>query len=166
VRWFQVRKELAIVEKKDKIVPPSAAEPTLPSDRKFENFESGPELFSLTGTEARWYGEFQNRLDDNVILGKLQNKNFYEITLTNKGGLVMPVIIEWTFTDGSKEVDRIPAEIWRNNETKLSKIFTKDKQVTSVTIDPLKETSDINVDDNTFPRIAQVSKFDELKKQN
>ena len=44
---------------------------------------------------------------------KLAGKHFYEITFSNKGGLVMPMIVEWTFKDGTKEVDRIPAQVWR-----------------------------------------------------
>jgi hypothetical protein len=43
----------------------------------------------------------------------------------NKGGLIMPVIIEWTFKDGSKEIERLPAEIWRLNETRVTKVFAK-----------------------------------------
>ncbi len=77
----------------------------------------------------------------------------------------MPVIIEWTYKDGTKEIDRIPAEIWRVNENKVTKVFAKQKEVASVVIDPMKETSDISTDDNTFPRVAQPSKFDELKKK-
>jgi len=111
------------------------------------------------------YGEFQNKIDDKAVISKLENKNLYEVTLSNKGGLVMPVIIEWTYKDGSKETDRIPAEIWRVNENKVTKVFAKEKEVASVTIDPLKETSDIHTDDNVFPRVAQPSKFDELKKK-
>lgn len=77
----------------------------------------------------------------------------------------MPVIIEWTYKDGSKEIERLPAEIWRINETKVTKVFAKDKEVANVVIDPLKETADISVEDNVFPRVIQPSKFDELKKK-
>jgi hypothetical protein len=98
-------------------------------------------------------------------MAKMENKNFYEITLSNKGGLVMPVIIEWTFKDGSKEQERLPAEIWRINETKVTKVFAKDKEVVNVVIDPMKETSDITIEDNVFPKVAQPNKFDELKKK-
>jgi hypothetical protein len=163
VRWFQMRKELAPVEHKGLNVKPGDLAPS--PEKKYENFNNGPELFTLTGTEDRYYGEFQNRVDDRAILKQLVNKNFYEITLTNKGGLVMPVILEWTYKDGSKEIERIPAEIWRTNETTFKKVFAKDKEVTQVVLDPLKETSDINTEDNVFPRLAQISKFDELKKK-
>ena len=77
----------------------------------------------------------------------------------------MPVIIEWSYVDGSKEIERLPAEIWRHNETTLSKVFVKEKEVRSVLIDPLRETSDIDTRDNMFPRVEQPSKFDELKKK-
>jgi hypothetical protein len=96
----------------------------------------------------------------------MENKNFYEITLSNKGGLMMPVIIEWTFKDGTKEIERIPAEIWRSNESKVTKVFVKDKEVVKVVIDPKKEIADISEDDNSFPKVTQPSKFDELKKKN
>jgi hypothetical protein len=164
VKWFQVRKQSANVESKDK----SVAKGDLASgsaDQKYDNFDKGPELFTVLPTDPKFYGEFQNRVDDKAIINKLENKNIYEITLTNKGGLVMPVIIEWTYKDGSKEIERIPVEIWRTNETTVVKTFVKEKEVTNVVIDPLKETSDINTDDNTFPKVAQPSKFDELKKK-
>ena len=60
------------------------------------------------------------------------NKNMYELTFSNKGGLVMPIIVEWTYKDGTKEVDRIPAQVWRLNENKVVKTFIKDKEVASV----------------------------------
>ena len=88
--------------------------------------------------------EFQNKVDDKGIITKLENKNFYEVTLTNKGGLLMPVIIEWTYKDGTKEIEKIPAQVWRLNENKVIKSFIKDKEVASIKIDPMKETADIN----------------------
>lgn len=164
VRWLQIRKGQSNVENKDVAAKKGDLTPAV--EKKYENFANGPEPFTVIPTGDRMYGEFQNRVDDKAIVTKLENKNFYEITLTNKGGLVMPVILEWTYKDGSKEIERIPAEIWRTNETTVTKVFAKDKEVTNVVLDPLKETSDINTDDNVFPRIAKVSKFDELKKKD
>jgi hypothetical protein len=165
VKWFKVRKDQTTLENKTK----SATKGDLATqggDAKPNDFSQGPQYFSVTPTDSRLYGEFANRLDDKAVIAKMENKNFYEITLTNKGGLVMPVIIEWTYKDGSKEIERLPAEIWRINETKVTKVFQKDKEVVNVVIDPLKETADINIQDNIFPRVVQPSKFDELKKKN
>jgi hypothetical protein len=57
----------------------------------------------------------------------------------------MPVIIEWTFKDGSKQIERVPVEIWRKNENRFTKVFVKDKEVTGIVIDPYRETADIDV---------------------
>ena len=78
----------------------------------------------------------------------------------------MPVIIEWTYKDGTKEIERIPAEIWRSDEMVVTKVFMKDKEVVKIVLDPNEETSDIKTDDNVFPRVAAPSKFDELKKKS
>jgi len=90
---------------------------------------------------------------------KYAGKNMYELTFSNKGGLVMPIIIEWTYKDGTKEVEKIPAQVWRLNEGKVVKTFIKDKEVESIQLDPMKETADINTDNNGWKKIAEPSKF-------
>ncbi len=94
---------------------------------------------------------------------KYGNKNMYELTFSNKGGLVMPIIVEWTYKDGTKEVERIPAQVWRLNEGKVIKTFIKDKEVASIKLDPFKETADINTDNNSWNNIPEPSKFSIFK---
>jgi hypothetical protein len=100
---------------------------------------SGQFIDSLTADEKRKYSD----------------KYFYEVSVSNKGGLVMPIIIEWTYKDGTKEVDRIPAQVWRLNENKAVKTFMKDKEVASIKLDPLKETADIDESNNTWGNTQQ-----------
>ena len=83
----------------------------------------------------------------------------YELTFSNKGGLVMPIIIEWTYKDGTKEIERIPAQVWRLNEGRVIKAFVKTKEVATVKLDPLKETADINESNNSWNTIPEPSKF-------
>lgn len=78
-------------------------------------------------------------------------KRIYELHLSNKGGLVMPVIIEWTYKDGKKEIDRIGVNVWRKNENNITKTFTKDKEVAAIKIDPYRETADIDENNNQWP---------------
>jgi Peptidase family M1 domain len=94
-------------------------------------------------------------LDDSLkqVLG---GKYFYELNFTNKGGLVMPIILEWTYADGTTEIEKIPAQVWRKNEGSLAKTFMKDKQVTKVQLDPMKETADINTANNAWPKIPDA----------
>ncbi|HLG40966.1 MAG TPA: M1 family metallopeptidase, partial [Chitinophagaceae bacterium] len=96
---------------------------------------------------------------------KYGNRHMYELTFSNKGGLVMPIIVEWTFKDGSKEVDRIPAQVWRLNENKVIKTFVKDKEVESVKLDPYRETADINESNNVYKSIPEPSKFTVFKQR-
>jgi hypothetical protein len=163
VKWFRIRKEDLDPEKK-KVAVKNGANGS--SNGLNQDFSNGPTPFSLIPTDPKFNGEFRSMVNDKEIVARLQDKNIYEVTLSNKGGLVMPVIIEWTFKDGSKQIDRIPAEIWRINESRVTKVFIKDKEVVNVVLDPLKETSDINVQDNVFPKVSEGdSKFDQFKKK-
>lgn len=98
---------------------------------------------------------------------KIANKHFYELHFSNKGGLVMPIIIEWTFTDGTKEVDRIPAQVWRHNENKVTKFFMKDKEVASIKLDPMRETADIDESNNVWGKdvAPEPSRFNVFKQK-
>jgi hypothetical protein len=94
------------------------------------------------------------------------DKRMYELTFSNKGGLVMPLIIEWTYEDGSKEITRIGANVWRKNENKVVKTFMKDKAVKSIKLDPYRETADIDEKNNTWPIADEPSKFQLFKSRN
>ena len=87
---------------------------------------------------------------------QLSGKHFYELSFSNKGGLVMPIIIEWTYSDGTKEIERIPAQVWRLNENSVKKFFMKDKLVTGIRLDPLRETADIDESNNTWGNVPQT----------
>jgi hypothetical protein len=164
VKWFKLRKQTTDPEKN---VKTKKGDLTASSgEKKFDSFNNGPEEFTLVETDERFYGEFKSRIDDKAVMAKLADKNIYEVTLSNKGGLPMPVILEWTYKDGSKEIERIPAEIWRINETKVTKVFVKQKEVVNLVLDPQAEVADINIEDNVFPKVQKESKVDELKKKS
>jgi len=97
---------------------------------------------------------------------RLSSKHFYELSFSNKGGLVMPLIIEWTYKDGTKEVERIPAQVWRLNENRVTKFYMKDKEVASIKLDPMRETADINESNNSWGgTTATASRFSVFKQR-
>ncbi|MGI8600554.1 MAG: M1 family metallopeptidase [Chitinophagaceae bacterium] len=97
---------------------------------------------------------------------KVATKHFYELHFTNKGGLVMPIILEWTYKDGTKEIDRIPAQVWRLNEKTVTKFFMKDKEVASIRLDPFRETADIDESNNFWGEVNQApSRFQVFKQK-
>ncbi|EAQ41420.1 M1 family metallopeptidase [Polaribacter sp. MED152] len=93
-----------------------------------------------------------------------QDKYHYEITYEKPGGLVMPIIVEFTYKDGSKEKKTYPAQIWRYNDKEVTKVFTSSKQIESIMIDPDLETADVDVSNNSFPR-EKANKFDNFKQK-
>ncbi|HKG08881.1 MAG TPA: M1 family metallopeptidase [Pedobacter sp.] len=121
--------------------------------------------FEVSKTADEQFQNYYNSLSDNEKKLYEGKKNFYELEFSNVGGLVMPLIIEWTFKDGTKEVDRIPAYIWRKDENKATKVFAKDKEVVSVQLDPFRETADIDESNNSWPRKAQSSRFELFKQK-
>ena len=162
VKWYKMKNISKPYENRAKIEEKNirGKNRKLPSDPVKYAMQFEPTLFNFTSTNSNEYEEFRNTVNDENI--KLQNadKNFYEVTFVNKGGLVTPLLIEWTYEDGSKEVEKIPAEIWRYNEKEVKKVFIKDKPVKNINLDPFKETADVNTINNNFPRLIIKNDFD------
>jgi hypothetical protein len=95
---------------------------------------------------------------------KLKNpKYFYNVTFEKPGGLVMPIIVEYTYEDGSKQSETYPAQIWRLNDKEVSKAIASDKKIVSIQVDPNLETADVDTSNNTWPKKAEASEFDKMK---
>ncbi|MBL7921466.1 MAG: M1 family metallopeptidase [Bacteroidia bacterium] len=112
--------------------------------------------------------EVKNRFDEiepisDTAISKYANKFIYEIKFSNKGGLVSPLIIQFNYSDGSSDIERIGAYVWRKNEYEVTKTFMKNKKVASIQLDPMRETCDINERNNTWNIKAEPNKFDLFK---
>ncbi len=90
-------------------------------------------------------------------------KYFYSITFNKPGGLVMPILVKYTYADGTSKMETYPAEIWRLNDKEVSKTITSDKEITKIEVDPDLETADIDTSNNTWPKQAVQSDFDKFK---
>ena len=95
----------------------------------------------------------------------LKGQYYYELHLSNKGGCVMPVIIGWEYEDGSRETDYISAYVWRKNEYEIVKSYMKRKKVARIQIDPMRETADIDEDNNSWPEALKHSRFEVFKQK-
>ena len=84
--------------------------------------------------------------------GSFDQKYLYALHFSNKGGLVMPLILRWEYTDGSIEEERISAYIWRKDEQRVVKTFMKNKPVQRIVLDPWRETADIDESNHVWPR--------------
>jgi hypothetical protein len=90
-------------------------------------------------------------------------KNFYEITFEKPGGLVMPLIVDFTYADGTSERVRYPAEVWRKNDVEMKKVMATDKEIVGIKVDPDQETADIDLSNNSWPKLEEISEFDQFK---
>ncbi|MEJ7827665.1 MAG: M1 family metallopeptidase [Segetibacter sp.] len=168
VRWFKLDKSGVAVTK----LPSTGFEPI----HIFKNRgDTSIKFYTDTDTTLRDYYYYNPQADsiynvqsrnskasetaDTVNEQKWINKNFYQLTFSNNGGMIMPLIIEWTYIDGSKEVERIPVRIWMQNEQQATKVFIKDKQVASISLDPYKETADINESNGMWPVKEMPGRF-------
>ncbi len=102
--------------------------------------------------------------DTSIGLGfsNKHSKYHYEITYNKPGGLVMPIIVEFTYKDGTKEKKTYPAQIWRYNDREISKVFSSDKEIESILIDPNLETADVDTSNNSWPK-QKINKFKKFK---
>jgi hypothetical protein len=158
VRWFQMKTEENGLE--TRIV--KGADQSIDGKNTIEkSFDDAPETFVFKESSAR--NEYRQTMDNSKVQQNAAGKNFYELTFKNKGGLVTPIIIEWTFSDGSKELEKIPAEIWKINEKEVKKVFMKEKEVAKIVIDPNKMTADTFTEDNVFPRVEEADRFEKFK---
>lgn len=127
------------------------------------DFYNKHDEFEITSLDKEEYEKYLAKLDDNDR--KLLNSGYqyYELTFKNIGGLVMPVIVEFTYKDGSTEEIRIPAEIWKKNNYEVTKVFPLPKEVTSIKVDPHLETADTDTFNNNWPRTVQPTRFELYK---
>ena len=92
-------------------------------------------------------------------------KFFYEVEFEKLGGMIMPIIVELQFEDGSTESHKFPAQIWRRNNETSKRVFATDKKVVKIQLDPKLETADIDTNNNVWPSSEVKSKFDEFEKK-
>ena len=90
---------------------------------------------------------------------------FYQVTYEKPGGLVMPLIVEYTYADGTKKREAYPAQIWRLNDKTISKAIASDKEIVSIIVDPDLETADVDTSNNSWPKEVKDSDFNKFKNQ-
>ncbi|MBN1652118.1 MAG: M1 family metallopeptidase [Bacteroidales bacterium] len=111
------------------------------------------------------YANYMANLSDEEKALFDANKNYYQLDFSNVGGLVMPLILEFTYTDGTQETQRIPAEIWKQNDEHISKVFVTDKEIQQIVLDPHLETADVDRNNNYWPERKEPTRFELFKEK-
>ena len=129
------------------------------ADPSLRDFYNTYDELAVTEEERAEYQKFLAALTPAERELLQSGMNFYVVDLKNNGGLVMPVTLEIEYTDGTKEEQRIPAEIWRYNNTEVSKLIMTKKEIRSIALDPHLETADFDLSNNYFPRRPIKTRF-------
>jgi len=135
-------------------------------DPSIRDFYTDYDELEYDAIDQENYDKFLESLSDEEKAKLGENKYYHKIEIKKEGGLVMPVILKLVYTDGTDEVIRIPAEIWKMDNQTATKVYPRSKDLKEVILDPFLETADINMDDNFFPRRESTDRFDVIKRQS
>ena len=141
----------------------SISETVTEYDEASIDFYTTYDPFKTNIIDKEEYNKYIEKLDAEEKEILKSDKNYYELQFSNIGGLVMPIILEFTYEDGTNEVIRIPAEIWKKNSKEVKKIFILDKEVSSVRLDPFLETADVDLNNNYWPAKNEPTRFQMYK---
>ena len=179
VRWYQIDTQDPDVEAAFKREQDNA-EPTdislkrdqdfiprtyIEEDVSLNDFYTTTDPYMVLELDKVEYTETLASLSDEERDMLASGKNFYEITFRNEGGLVMPLIMQFEYEDGTQEIRRIPAEIWKMSEPTVTKVFVTDTPVAQITLDPMLETADVDMSDNYWPARPQPTRFELFKSE-
>ncbi len=132
---------------------------------ELKDFYNGFDPLAVTPADQQRYAAYQQSLSPEQQQRLGDTQNFYELSLRNIGGLVMPVILQLTYADNSQEMRTLPAEIWRKNNAQVSKVIVTQKLVISFVLDPFQQTADTDLSNNAFPRQPAASRFELFQQQ-
>lgn len=143
----------------------SIAKTVTESDEKAVDFYTTFDPFATNILDKEAYNRYIGSLSDEEKALLNAGNNYYELKFSNRGGLVMPVILEFEYMDGEKEVIRIPAEIWAKNDEEVKKVFILEKELARVTLDPFLETADVDRNNNYWPARVEPTRFQLYKRR-
>lgn len=126
---------------------------------ELQDFYNTRDKYAVSKLDKMEFQRYYDQLDEREKSLLDGGWNFYQLKFRNIGGLVMPLILEFTFADGSTEVQRIPAEIWKMSQPTIHKVFAFKKEVVGIALDPFLETADTDISNNYWPARETPSRF-------
>jgi hypothetical protein len=132
---------------------------------ELKDFYNEHDDFTVTNKDRNGYTEAMDKLEpwEKALLA--QGKHLYLVDFTNVGGLVTPLVLEIELKSGKKYIERIPAEVWRFNSKKVTKLIVTDEPMVGLTQDPYWETADTDTSNNAWPRKITQSRVELFKSE-
>jgi hypothetical protein len=168
LREFEQSKPMSLFNKRNQ---EEGRELWVDKNKDVSDFYDDNDRFTVTNKERNAYQSFLKKLKpwERKVLDRAveEDKNYYVMEFSNLGGLVMPILLELTYQDGTTEERVLPAEIWRRSPNKVSKLIItdKDKPLKSIVVDPRWETADVDIENNHYPRQIIPSRLEVYKRK-
>ena len=108
--------------------------------------------FYTTHANDQAVGDVSAQAAQELVGDDERGNSYVRIQVSNEGGLVMPLELEVTFEDGTKQRFDYPVDVWRNNELTFTAGFFTDKVVVEVVVDPDEAYADIDRSNNVWRR--------------
>jgi len=134
-------------------------------DSNLVDFYSNYDESEVTDKDKEAFSERNSALNEEERALLADDRHNYEISFTNHGGLVMPLLVEFTFEGGEKQMVKIPAEIWKMGDKTVKKVFVLDRKATNIVLDPYLQTADVDLNNNTWPAVEVPTRFELYKKR-
>lgn len=135
-------------------------------DTSMRDFYNSYNALDITPENKKAYSKFSSKLsmDEKAFLDA--GHHYYSIQFENRGGLVMPIILEFQFIDGTSEIVRVPVQIWQKNKEEISKVFFFEKEIEKIVLYPLLETADTERNNNYWPETREPTGFELYKRSS
>ena len=155
------RENISVIRNREQIL-----ETLNEKDSTIDDLYTNYDALDVDAIDDKEYKEFMETLSEEEKELLEGNDHFYQLEFENKGGIPMPIILEFAYEDGTTEIKRIPAEIWRFGRSTITKAFITEKKVINITLDPFLETADIDTDNNSVIPQKSPDRFELFKRGN
>ena len=132
---------------------------------ELKDFYNDYDPLDVTPDDRDNYDKLLEDLNDEEKDLLKNDDHFYVIKFENIGGLVSPIRLKVTYENGANDIFAIPAEIWRRNNKSIKYMIQSEYRVTSLEVDPFRESADSDRENNYYPRILKPQSF-KLKKSS
>ena len=152
-------------QEKDRRKPSLSAARNEPLEKRVDLFPGLKDFYNdydeldVTEESRKAFQKFVDGLNAEEKQLLRRKTNFYVLTFENVGGLVMPIIADVRYADGSSETLEIPAEIWRANNKTVNKLLISDKELDRIELDPRRQIADADASNNHYPPRLVPSRF-------
>lgn len=134
-----------------------------------EDFYNENDKFTVTNADRNKFKKFYDGLQDwerkAYDRAMKDGKYLYFVDFENIGGLISPLPVTIEYENGASEEMMIPAEIWRRNSEKVTKLFSLDNRAVSFKLDVQHQTADADFSNNSYPQTIAQSRI-KLYKSN